>query len=145
MLTSGHRYFFYITGYIHLRDVLSENELSPAQEAAERYISMPPDQTDVLWVKQEPTPLTARRGQILVLHSTGLRLVWQNEDNVPHKAVSASWAAADVICGLPQQLARWPCYPNARRDSTPNAPTSCPTTLADLSKPITSLSDPRPS
>ena len=101
MPTSKPHYFLDIIGYLPLRDVLSEDALSPAQEAVERYISMPPDPIDMLWVKQEPTPLTARRGQILVLHSTGLRLVWQNEDNVPHKAVSASWAAADVICGLP--------------------------------------------
>ena len=44
MLTPEQRYFFDIHGYLHLRDVLSESELRPAQEAAERYISMPPKQ-----------------------------------------------------------------------------------------------------
>lgn len=44
MLTPEQRYFFDITGYLHLRDVLSESELRPAQEAAERYISMAPAQ-----------------------------------------------------------------------------------------------------
>jgi len=37
-MTPEQRYFFDTTGYLHLRDVLSEDELKAAQEAAERYI-----------------------------------------------------------------------------------------------------------
>ena len=42
MMTPDQRYFFDLTGYLHLRDVLSPAELAPAQAAADHYISMPP-------------------------------------------------------------------------------------------------------
>ena len=44
MMTPEQRYFFDLTGYLHLRGVLSESELRPAQDAAQRYIDTPPDQ-----------------------------------------------------------------------------------------------------
>ena len=44
MMSPEQRYFFDLTGYLHLRNVLSEEELKPAQQAADRYISMPPEQ-----------------------------------------------------------------------------------------------------
>ena len=43
-MTPEQRYFFDTTGYLHLPQVLSEEELKPAQDAAERYISMPPEE-----------------------------------------------------------------------------------------------------
>ena len=44
MMTPEQRYFFDLTGYLHLRGVLSESELRPAQDAGQRYIDTPPDQ-----------------------------------------------------------------------------------------------------
>ena len=44
MMTPDQRYFFDLTGYLHLRDVLSPEELAPAQAAADRYINMPPEE-----------------------------------------------------------------------------------------------------
>jgi len=44
MMTPEQRYFFDLTGYLHLRNVLTEAELKPAQEAADRYINMPPEE-----------------------------------------------------------------------------------------------------
>ena len=43
-MTPEQRYFFDTAGYLHLCDVLSKEELKPAQEAAERYISMAPEE-----------------------------------------------------------------------------------------------------
>lgn len=43
MMTPDQRYFFDLTGYLHLRGVLSAAELAPAQAAADRYITMPPE------------------------------------------------------------------------------------------------------
>ena len=44
MMTPDQRYFFDLTGYLHLRGVLSAAELAPAQAAADRYINMPPEE-----------------------------------------------------------------------------------------------------
>ena len=44
MMTPDQRYFFDLRGYLHLRDVLSPEELAPAQAAADRYINMPPEE-----------------------------------------------------------------------------------------------------
>ena len=44
MMTPDQRYFFDLTGYLHLRNVLSPEELAPAQAAADRYINMPPEE-----------------------------------------------------------------------------------------------------
>ncbi len=44
MMTPEQRYFFDLTGYLHLEGVLEEGELKAAQEAAQRYIDTPPDQ-----------------------------------------------------------------------------------------------------
>ena len=43
MMTSEQRYFFDLTGYLHLKNVLNADELHQAQEAADRYIQTPPD------------------------------------------------------------------------------------------------------
>jgi hypothetical protein len=44
MMTEEQRYLFDLNGYLHLRNVLSNEELSAAQEAAERYINTPEDE-----------------------------------------------------------------------------------------------------
>ena len=44
MMTPDQRYFFDLTGYLHLEGVLQGEELQKAQEAAQRYIDTPPDQ-----------------------------------------------------------------------------------------------------
>ena len=38
MMTSEQHYFFDLTGYLHLKNVLNAEELHKAQEAADRYI-----------------------------------------------------------------------------------------------------------
>ena len=43
MMTSEQRYFFDLTGYLHLENVLNAEELHNAQEAADRYIHTPLD------------------------------------------------------------------------------------------------------
>ena len=43
-MTPEQRYFLDLTGYLHLRRVLSTNELAAAQEAADRYITMPTEE-----------------------------------------------------------------------------------------------------
>jgi hypothetical protein len=42
-MTPEQRYFFDVAGYLQLKNVLSEEELKPAQEAADRYIRMAPE------------------------------------------------------------------------------------------------------
>src|SRR5438105_1000423 len=42
MMTPEQRYMFDLTGYLHLKDVVSGDDLSKAQEAADRYITSPP-------------------------------------------------------------------------------------------------------
>ena len=54
------------------------------------------------WVEQLPTPMVARRGQVLVLCSTCLHSAWENRDATPRKAMGNSWAARGVPCGLPK-------------------------------------------
>jgi hypothetical protein len=44
MMTPEQRYFFDLTGYLHLEGVLQGDELKQAQQAAQRYIDTPPDQ-----------------------------------------------------------------------------------------------------
>nr|DAC82023.1 TPA_exp: hydroxylase [uncultured bacterium] len=43
-MTPEQRYLFDLNGYLHLENALSAEELSAASEAADRYISTPPDQ-----------------------------------------------------------------------------------------------------
>jgi hypothetical protein len=43
-MTEEQRYFFDLTGYLHLKNVLSPEELQAAQEAADRYIRMRPEE-----------------------------------------------------------------------------------------------------
>ncbi|MDP6503219.1 MAG: phytanoyl-CoA dioxygenase family protein [Planctomycetota bacterium] len=42
-MTPEERYLFDLNGFLHLKNVLSENELIAAQEAADRYITTPPN------------------------------------------------------------------------------------------------------
>ena len=44
MMTAEQRYLFDLHGYLHLRNVLSAEELAAARAAAERYVDSPPDQ-----------------------------------------------------------------------------------------------------
>ena len=41
MMTPEQRYLFDVTGYLHLKNVMSDAELRAAQEAAEEYINTP--------------------------------------------------------------------------------------------------------
>ena len=43
-MTPKQRYLFDLTGYLHLKNVLSEEELRNAQDAVERCVQTPPDQ-----------------------------------------------------------------------------------------------------
>ncbi len=43
-MTPEQRYFFDVSGYIHLEKALDDDELKQAQEAADRYIHTPPDE-----------------------------------------------------------------------------------------------------
>ena len=43
-MTPEQRYFFDLAGYLHVESVLSEDELTKAQEAADRYINSSPEQ-----------------------------------------------------------------------------------------------------
>ena len=43
-MTPEQRYRFDVTGYLHLENVLSGEELSAAQDAVEQCISMPADE-----------------------------------------------------------------------------------------------------
>ena len=43
-MTPQQRYFFDLTGYLHLEGVLQGEELKAAQDATQRYIDTPPDQ-----------------------------------------------------------------------------------------------------
>lgn len=61
-----------------------------------------PQMGDTHWADQAPVPQVARRGQMLILCSSGLHSAWQNEDSVPRKAMTTSWVADGVRCGLPK-------------------------------------------
>jgi len=41
-MTPEERYFFDVSGYLHVENVLGDEELKSAQEAADRYITLPP-------------------------------------------------------------------------------------------------------
>ena len=41
-MTPEQRYWFDLTGYLHIREAMSADELGAAQEAAQRYIDTPP-------------------------------------------------------------------------------------------------------
>ena len=56
----------------------------------------PPPPGQPPYVQQRPTPMVARRGQVLVFCSTCLHSAWHNEDDVPRKAMGSSWAAVGV-------------------------------------------------
>ena len=73
-MTPEQRYFFDTAGYLHLRDVLSEDELKPAQEAAEGYIAdfVPPGVHNV----------TARAGDVVIISERLIHgaLSWKPQD-----------------------------------------------------------------
>ena len=87
-------------------------------EGAPAYPEHVPDLTDSPWLEQEPTPMVARRGQLLILCSSGLHSAWQNEDTVPRKAMLSAYAASGVSCGLPngQRDALMDFFPKLRRN-----------------------------
>ena len=74
----------------------------PVADTQAAYPEHVSDLQDIPWVEHEPVPFTAKRGQVLVLCSAGLHSAWQNEDDVPRKAMGTSWAANGVTCGLPK-------------------------------------------
>ena len=74
----------------------------PVPEQQIAYPEYVPDLKGTPWIEFEPTPFTAKRGQILVLCSAGLHSAWQNEDDVPRKAMGTTWIASGVSCGLPK-------------------------------------------
>jgi len=71
-------------------------------EKSPAYPECVPQLSDTLWADQEPVPQVARRGQMLILCSAGLHAAWENEDVVPRKAMTTSWVASGVSCGLPK-------------------------------------------
>lgn len=81
-----------------------------------------PELGSVSWADQEPEPQVAKRGQILVLCSSALHSAWQNEDTVPRKAMTTSWVANGVACGLPknQRDAVIAFFPELRKRLAPD-------------------------
>ena len=73
----------------------------PVPETSHAYPEHIPELRDLAWTDHEPTPVTARRGQLLVLCSAGLHSAWQNCDSVPRKALLTSWIGAGVTGALP--------------------------------------------
>eukprot|EP01043_Picozoa_sp_COSAG02_P057560 COSAG02_NODE_7007_length_3229_cov_18.793610_5_plen_132_part_00 len=74
----------------------------PGQNSFPEQIAPPIDGGD-RWERREPTAMTARRGQILVLCSSALHSAWQNEDSVSRKAFGGgTWIPSGVGGGLPQ-------------------------------------------
>ena len=72
------------------------------KETSPAYPEHLPELTDTKWADQEPVPYVAKRGQVLVLCSAGLHSAWQNQDDVPRKAMATSWIPAGVNGGLPK-------------------------------------------
>lgn len=75
---------------------------APVPERAPAFPEHVPDLEETPWIEREPVPAVARRGQILILCSSGLHSAWQNEDSVPRKAMGTAWIPAGVRCGLPK-------------------------------------------
>lgn len=71
-------------------------------EKSPAYPECLPQLSDTLWADQEPVAQVARRGQMLILCSSGLHSAWQNEDTVSRKAMATSWLPDGVSCGLPK-------------------------------------------
>lgn len=74
-------------------------------QPTEKAIAYPegvPELVDKPWFEQEPVPYPAKRGQILVLCSSGLHSAWQNKDTVPRKGMGTAWIPEGVACGLPK-------------------------------------------
>ena len=81
--------------------VPAESARSAGGQAAWPECLPPPPDGQPPWTEQSPVPMTARRGQVLVLCSTCLHSAWGNLDTVPRKAMGSSWAPVGVPCGLP--------------------------------------------
>jgi hypothetical protein len=73
-----------------------ENQVAWPESLPPAPLGQPP------WVEQLPTPMVAKRGQVLVLCSTCLHSAWENLDTTPRKAMGSAWAADGVPCGLPK-------------------------------------------
>ncbi len=94
----------------------------PVPQTAAAYPEYVPDMGDTPWIECEPTAAVAQRGQILILCSAGLHSAWQNQDDVPRKAMGTSWVAAGVPCGMPknQRDAVMEFFPQLRRKLHPD-------------------------
>ena len=75
---------------------------APVTETMPAYPEHVPDLWERPWIDYEPVPYTARRGQVLILCSASLHSAWQNEDEVPRKAMGTSWVPDGVTCALPR-------------------------------------------
>jgi hypothetical protein len=74
----------------------------PVPETSNAFPEHVPDMGGKPWIEHQPVPCLARRGQILILCSSGLHSAWQNEDTVARKAMGTAWIAAGVSGGLPK-------------------------------------------
>ncbi|HCL27214.1 MAG TPA: hypothetical protein DIC52_02110 [Candidatus Latescibacteria bacterium] len=94
---------------------------APVAETALACPEHVPELSSTPWVEQEPTAAVARRGQVLILCSSGLHSAWANQDSVPRKAMGTSWVASDVRCGLPknQRDAVMDFFPRLRSKLSP--------------------------
>ena len=75
-------------------------------QPTEKAIAYPegvPELVDKPWFDHEPVPYPAKRGQMLVLCSSGLHSAWQNKDSEPRKAMGTGWIPEGVPCGLPKK------------------------------------------
>jgi ectoine hydroxylase-related dioxygenase (phytanoyl-CoA dioxygenase family) len=95
---------------------------SPLNERSPAFPEHLPDMGDTPWSEQQPVAATARRGQVLLLCSSGLHSAWQNQDTVPRKAMGTAWVAAGVRCGLPknQRDGLIEFFPHLRRRLRPD-------------------------
>ena len=73
----------------------------PVPETDQAYPEHIPELRARSWKDHEPTPVVARRGQVLVLCSAGLHSAWQNRDTVARKAFLTAWLADGVTGALP--------------------------------------------
>ena len=94
---------------------------APVPEGSQSYPEYIPDLSEIPWIECEPTPVPARRGQMLVLCSAGLHSAWQNEDSVSRKAMGPAYVASGITCALPrdQRDAVLDIFPRLKRKIRP--------------------------
>lgn len=71
------------------------------REACGSYPEYIPDLVATPWLEQEPVPVVARRGQMLVANQCGLHSAWQNRLDTTRKAIVLPWVAKGVRLGMP--------------------------------------------